>query len=374
MERSGVHPLRLSLDFYKITKSDTETQISSVIDVLARSCSRWEDVVWKTPVDTFSLDALLRYNGSFPALQKVQITFRRYPSRLLNLFRCSTSLHTLSITLSRLLGDDVRSIDLPWNQIKRLQISTYHPSPVLSLLTKFPRLETLDLSSRPDDEVHLHHTSHTIKSLALTIKYYLSEDDARAMLEHFTIPNLTVLEIEEQCQPKYTRSWGSSIADFLTRSGCSLTSLRLNTASLCDQQLIALLELTPTLTTLEIKERYGVVPRSTPLTGTFLRHFVITHQREAPHPGRIFLPRLSGVVFWAMEKEGLADQDFFDFVASRWIPDPDRARDIGVECLRSVEIELWKRSSTTNDSESERRLSSLECFRDAGLWVNTFYG
>ncbi|KAK1235266.1 hypothetical protein PQX77_001515 [Marasmius sp. AFHP31] len=367
MERSGVHPLHLSLSVYIKSNAKANMEMQSVVDVLTRSCSRWEEVMLASFTEASCLDALLRYNGSFPALQKVQVVTLCDPSRLLNLFRCSTSLHTLSVTLSRLSGDVVHSIDLPWNQIKTLQISTVHPSPVLSLLTKLPRLETLDLSSIPNDEVHFHHTSHTIKSLAL--RYNSPGDDGRAMLKHLTIPNLSALEIKK-CWPDTvpTRSWGSSIADFLTRSGCSLTSLRLNEVSLYDQQLIALLELTPTLTTLEIEEWQPMMPEDYLLTGTFLRRFIVVHQPEALHPGRrILLPRLTDIVFKVVQKEGLVEQDFFDLVASRWIPDPDRAREIGVECLRSVRITMVKGNSTA--SNSEYTLSTLECFRDAGLWV-----
>ncbi|KAK1220550.1 hypothetical protein PQX77_016690 [Marasmius sp. AFHP31] len=275
--------------------------------------------------------------------------------------------------INRLSGDDVCSIDLPWNQIKTLQIWIACPSPVLSFLARFPQLETLHLSSTPNDEVHLHHTSHTIESLTLAIRYYCSGEDARATLEHFTIPNLTALKIGEErrfdkLDRTPTRSWGSSIIDFLTRSGCSLTSLCLYEVSLCDQQLIALLELTPTLTTLEIEERLPTVPEDYLFTETFLRRFIVVHQPEALHPGRrIFLPRLTDIVFKVVQKEGLVEQDFFDLVASRWIPDPDRAREIGVECLRSVRITMVKGNSTA--SNSEYTLSTLECFRDAGLWV-----
>ncbi|KAJ8095160.1 hypothetical protein PM082_010382 [Marasmius tenuissimus] len=372
MERSGVHPLSLHLDFSCIG-SDTETEISSILDILARSRGPWRDVTLVDPeVTSTYLDALLR-STSLSALQEVTIIDSHrstHHPRLLNLFKHGTSLCTFAILTSRLSNDDSRRFDLPWNQIRTLWISTQRPSPVLSFLAMFPRLETLTVSSIPDDGSHPNYTSHTVKSLTLT-GIHDHPEAIEVMLEHLTFPNLTTLEIEghQRTDGANTMSWGKSFADFLVRSGCSLTSLRLHDLPLRDRQVIEMLELTPTLTTLEIRERwFGIGPHNDLFTRMFLQHFVVAHQSEALHSGRIFLPRLNTVVFKVVQREGLVEQDFFDLVMSRWIPDPDRAKEIGVECLRSIQITMTRGSPPT--SSARCGLSSLECFRDAGLWVD----
>ncbi|KAJ8095161.1 hypothetical protein PM082_010383 [Marasmius tenuissimus] len=164
---------------------------------------------------------------------------------------------------------------------------------------------------------------------------------------------------------------GRRLADlfsgFLTRSGCrtTLTSLRLDSPRLSDTQAIALLQLLPMLTTLEIVEEQQVLESGgRPITGTFLKHFVVPHQPEVLHTRKILFPRLTDPVFRVAQKNEMVEQDFYDAISSRWIPDPALAREIGVACLRSARITVMWRLSP---DPAVFGLSSLECFGDAGL-------
>ncbi|KAK1223866.1 hypothetical protein PQX77_013262, partial [Marasmius sp. AFHP31] len=222
----------------------------------------------------------------------------------------------------------------------------------------------------------VHHTSQTIKSLTI-----MSNLNRTEILSYLSLPKLRSLSIIGlrifmalgiiglRDAPTIGRE--EVITDFLARSGCSLASLHLKEVTLRDLQVIALLEVIPTLKNLEIVERRDMPPEDYLITGTFLRRFIIAHEPVPLRQSSNFLSHLTTVVFDIMQKDEVVEEDFFDLVSSRWIPDADRAQELGVECLRSVGITLSCTNAGENPdlsaSEGGLSLQSLECFRDAGL-------
>ncbi|KAL0066031.1 hypothetical protein AAF712_006859 [Marasmius tenuissimus] len=222
------------------------------------------------------------------------------------------------------------------------------------------------------DGAHLHHTSQTIKSLSLW------ERGGPKALEvtprYFTLPNLTALNISKSYWNSSTRVWNErAVADFLTRSACSLTSLYLSEVPLRDRQVITLLELTPTLTIFKIDEYRDMPPGDWLITGMFLRRFVVVHEPESLLSSRTFPSRLADVALRVTQKDGLVEKDFFDMVSTRWLPDADQAKKFGVDCLRSVRITI-EANGDSNSTVGGHGLSldSLECFRDAGLRLDIY--
>ena len=63
------------------------------------------------------------------------------------------------------------------------------------------------------------------------------------------------------------------------------------------------------------------------------------------------------------QRDEVDGDDFLQMISSRWNPDTDRAREVGVDCLRTVSITIW------GGVKASGRLSldCLECFRDVGL-------
>ncbi|KAJ8075909.1 hypothetical protein PM082_021541 [Marasmius tenuissimus] len=225
-----------------------------------------------------------------------------------------------------------------------------------------------------------HHSSNTVTSIT-------SEFDSQlafgATFRLLTIPSLTSLHLCGSNESLY--EWpiwdGVAVADFLSRSSCSITSLCLKNLPITADQTITLLEHIPTLVSLEIEERRRPdseededeeldAPESNSLaalipnciiTRSFLQRLTVEH--EVFHSSHPFLPLLTNITI-AMREDDIAEKELFNAVASRWIPDPVQAKEIGVESLKSVTITFLEREG---DSEERGLWKALECFRDAGL-------
>ncbi|KAK1225062.1 hypothetical protein PQX77_012009 [Marasmius sp. AFHP31] len=304
VERSGSQPLDLEFVFAGTTDG-MERGISSIMRILAQNS-----------VGTIS-----------PALY--------------GLFKDSPSLHTLRIDGSTLNNGH---FDLPSDSIKVVQIWGGPTPDVLGFVSSFTHLEDLrllHLRGSNDHDTLPRTLSSTVRSATLS---WDTEEDADTSLRYFALPGLKFLTLSGD--RKSWTSWANSIttkSSFLTRSACSLTSLSLNRLPISHQQTIALLELVPTLTTLEIEERRLDAPNQI-VTGSFLRRFTVCHQLEVLQSGHIFLPRLMDATF-VMRRNGLIEEDLFDAISSRWIPEPKEASEVGVACLRSVQITVMEKSA-----------------------------
>ncbi|KAL0563114.1 hypothetical protein V5O48_018962, partial [Marasmius crinis-equi] len=60
-------------------------------------------------------------------------------------------------------------------------------------------------------------------------------------------------------------------------------------------------------------------------------------------------------------------EQLVETVRSRWIPDPNQAAALGVDCLRSVEVKFLK--EVRPPTRLPRPLGELEVLRDKGLRV-----
>ncbi|KAK1225063.1 hypothetical protein PQX77_012010 [Marasmius sp. AFHP31] len=197
-------------------------------------------------------------------------------------------------------------------------------------------------------------------------------------MTHMTLPELESLTfalwgVSREDTYTYWPDWDAvATTDFLSRSGCSLTSLHLQSLPITDRQTIALLQTMPQLVSLKIEEPQFPGVTTTDLssnknrivTDTFLHHLLVNQEKyRIGQPGTSFLPLLTSLTV-KLHAQTLPEQSLFAVVSSRWIPDPTRAREIGVECLRSVGITVM------GGEDIESTLESLRCFRDAGLRLN----
>ncbi|KAJ8095171.1 hypothetical protein PM082_010393 [Marasmius tenuissimus] len=356
VERSGSQPLDLELVFAGTTDG-METGISSILRILVQSSARWRHVCLRFPGPT----TIFPGHSALQNLQSLDInSVGMISPALYNLFKDSPSLHTLKID-GRTLSDG--RFDLPLDSIKTVQIWGGSTPDVLGFVSSFTHLEVLRLLHLrgSNDQNTLSQTlSPTVRSATFS---WDTEEDADTSLRYFALPGLKFLTLSGD--RKSWTSWANStttISNFLTCSACSLTSLSLNRLPISDRQTITLLELIPSLTTLEIEERRLDAPNQM-ITESFLRRFVVCHQHEVLQSGHIYLPHLTDVTF-VMRRNGLIEEDLFDAISSRWIPDPKEVSEVGVACLRSVHITVMKRDAR------ECRLRSLECLRDAGLRLN----
>ncbi|KAJ8095173.1 hypothetical protein PM082_010395 [Marasmius tenuissimus] len=371
-DRSRIHPLTFKISF---PDEHYELDPLAVIETLSRSCSRWRHFTISIP-ETFARPELL-----FPALQGEVLP-------LLESFHliarpASKADRSGVVTIGRLFGTcpSLRNLwmegsvgqpklGLPLPQMMRVTLEAAYTRVAVNLLGRIPRVQELSLSFivKQDSAEVQHVLSSTIKTLSLSAK---AQEDLDDVSQHLTIPSLKTLTISScaKWREKLPRTWpswqGSAVADFLTRSGCLITSLCLESLPITDTQTVTLMKLVPTLTSLRIEELdLSIAGPNKIVTSTFLRQFVVDQESHwIGHPGTSFLPLLTDITF-KVKAQGLPEEDF-TAVASRWAPDVARAKDIGIQCLRFVDVTV-----VGSGGESGSALDSLRCFRDAGLRLN----
>ncbi|KAL0581616.1 hypothetical protein V5O48_000432 [Marasmius crinis-equi] len=363
MQRSGLRPLVVRMDLRDINNfMEGHDDILPIINILFHHCARWQ----RLALGNYSQWSSLLWNRrerDFPALEALQILWNNsLPSVAHTLFKGSPSLKRFEVGSLDVFGND-EHLKLPLRQIEFLTVRKSSASATLKFLSSFPQLKELKLMQCGG---HLgdytgQYISDTVNSASFTWK---SQEDADTILRRLTLPQLTSLTMGCPWQFEWTPWVGSSATDFLARSACTITSLCLDRLPMADRQVIALLELMPALANLEINEA-PAKGKNKIITATFIRRLVVN-----PHAtlfsARPFLSRLTSLVL-ITDKEGLVEQDIFNAVSSRWIPDPEQAREVGVGCLRSVRL-----TARRGDADHSR-LSILECFRVVGLQMDIFY-
>ncbi|KAJ8095170.1 hypothetical protein PM082_010392 [Marasmius tenuissimus] len=384
IEHSKTSPLDIAVTF-PIDSNGSDEWISSVVEVLSRGCARWRSLSLSLPNNiTLPNDLFQNVRGqALPLLQYLQINNRNTSGVASNLdvlagvFDVCTSLRTLDIERKTAF---VSVIGLPCHQITRLNLYRAWSSDCLAFARLFQRLQELHfqfvVAKAETNTESL--VSNTIQTLSLSSR---CQKDHDALLKH-----MTLLELESLTFSSWSvshkdpcTSWSdwnaAATTEFLSRSRCSLTSLHLQSLPITDQQTIDLLQTMPQLTSLKIEEFQspGVVTtdlflnKNRIVTDEFLHYLVVNQERyRIGQPGTSFLPLLTDLTV-KLHAQTLPEQSLFAAVSSRWIPDPMRAREIGVECLKSVDIIV------VGGEDSESTLESLRCFRDAGLRLNIDY-
>ncbi|KAK1219983.1 hypothetical protein PQX77_017267 [Marasmius sp. AFHP31] len=369
LDRSATQPLYLQLCFFNMDQDSNG--MSSILHVLHDHAARWQvlDLMGFTPC----FPSPPRQHG-FPALQEVILIgiHSTPPNTLLSLFRNAQSLRTFDVSGNLL---ENFQFDIPFHQIKTLVVRNPPPrmlSAFIEHLARFPALETLYINEidypplKQDNATH--HLSQTITSVTFEF------EDQRAMdfmFRALTLPSLTSLQVGGTHHAALYGRWsvwqGEAVADFLSRSSCSVTSLCLKNVPITDVQTISLLQLIPTLASLDVEEiprpnktdRAGSFPNRI-ITQPFLQRLTVEH--EVFRPSHPFLPLLNDITI-TMREDDTVERELFNAVASRWIPDTYEAEKIGVKSLKSVAIRLEREGK----SKDRQWLKSLECFRVAGL-------
>ncbi|KAL0066175.1 hypothetical protein AAF712_006800 [Marasmius tenuissimus] len=372
LDRSDTQLLKLELDFFAVFTDQDQIDMLPIIHALCDHAARWRVLGLENPPSTFTPSSS---RIGMPALQHLK-AYEVHPDIFSSLFKNSPCLRTLDIMDDYIdFSSDLPS-DLSSHLIKILVVRDAYADAACSYLLRFPVLETLYMhgisfhndSNRENTE---HHFSTTIASLAVEFDTQSALD---ATLCRLTLPQLTSLQVCGSDESVSECTWpiwaGAAVTDFLSRSSCTLTSLCLRKLPITGDQAITLLEHVPTLVSLEIRERPRTdedpeVPEPFPnriITQTFLQRFAVEH--EVFRSSHAFLPLLADITFSMREDDSGVEQGMFNAVASRWIPDPAQAKEIGVKCLKSVTITVRERKG---GSEEKRWLKALECFRDAGL-------
>ncbi|KAK7439794.1 hypothetical protein VKT23_017369 [Stygiomarasmius scandens] len=179
---------------------------------------------------------------------------------------------------------------IPWNQLVSLQLDTCRCTEGLRLLSFCSNLVhvTIDFGIYIDSEVLTSSTLPKLESMWIKISFD-TEEVIQSICSYLTLPSLASLTLEGSSgyETEDTVVWPiRSLADFFSRSKCTITSLRLKALSMMGEDVLALLALMPLLTELEIHEPSDMVYSTHMVTTALLRgmtletHFVVEENSQ----------------------------------------------------------------------------------------------
>ncbi|KAK1231922.1 hypothetical protein PQX77_004941 [Marasmius sp. AFHP31] len=346
LERSKNTALKLRIDFSWHTEwSHDGLSHLTVLRLLEEQSERWEEL----EVYGRELYASSRSQGDLhlPNLKHLAFYTRALDSPqtswALDRFKNCPALTSFYSDVA----DIEDRIELPWGNIRVLKLEDCLMTAALIVLGSCTSLEHLGIrnvgqSSWPEEVMVV---SDTIRTLSISGK-----DCMPTIVSHFTFRHLSSVTIDD------TDISSLDLEQFIKRSSCSITTLRLDGLWLTDSQLLSLLRLMPDLRTLEVGEcRSGRV-----ITSRFLDRLAA----DLDNPHNPFLPHLTELRLKISAKE-LEERALVNALTSRWLPgdSPFASTAMGVDRIESVDVVLlWWNGPPIQDM-----LSSLQCLRDIGL-------
>ncbi|KIK52729.1 hypothetical protein GYMLUDRAFT_265331 [Collybiopsis luxurians FD-317 M1] len=185
----------------------------------------------------------------------------------------------------------------------------------------------------------------------------ISSDFINAVLATYTFPALDTLCIRSE-NPSCRLTWPRhAFEHFMARSSCIITSFTIKSLGISDLDLIFILRFLPSLRDLEIhdvREPEGKSPITSLLVSAL--HGFAGLNKRSNSSGALLVPKLRQLKF-RFYGTAFDDAAFVSMVSSRWLPDPNYAGVVGMECLRSVVLYCYSREV---DHDIYKPLYSLE--------------
>ncbi|KIK53322.1 hypothetical protein GYMLUDRAFT_88395 [Collybiopsis luxurians FD-317 M1] len=313
------------------------------LEVLAQHTSRWKVFEFEaTSLDNrrMVITEYLNTNAhlDFPNLEKLSIG--NASSGVLDIFRSAPKIRRLRnwfITLPS---------QLPYAQLTH--IACWAVSGRLdNLLDQCPNLLSLELrpSRKRNGSFHsmIHKTSDTIKFLTL-----VDNSATTDRLLELALSSLTLSELKELCIRRelsyngYDAGWPKDLfTSFLSRSSCQLTKLVISSIGLSDTDLIAALQLLPSLVILQLDDN-DASPKISPITSNFICALEPLGALERSISNSTLIPKLRYLSLNFSGNE-FDDLGFISMISSRWLLDSMDTEITGVERIRSVEMRFQER-------------------------------
>ncbi|KAF9075311.1 hypothetical protein BDP27DRAFT_1315865 [Rhodocollybia butyracea] len=329
LERSNKWPLRLSLNRvgFQIHSNinyylPDQTLPLPFLDLLFQHAYHWE---------TFTFQAL------YP------LTFYMKPS----------GLHFPSL-LELNIKDFERNPLAPFNKVEylhlqRMSIDLASPPVLAKILHNYPSLKSLSLELKPfeeeDAEVSDLMVQGTWRNIAcLVIKAFERPWLLNMAFSSFSFPSLNELVVESEC---HTNNWPvDAFKSFVTTSSCMITTFTLRGFTVSDVDLIATLQVMPSISYLEIDDFEDSSPQNpiisqSPITSHFMQS--LQHQSTS-FP---LAPKLHSLRLISKRTVPFDDLTFISMIESRWFkPGSDLSAamfSIGKACIRSVVLTFsWR--------------------------------
>ncbi|KAL0570202.1 hypothetical protein V5O48_011758 [Marasmius crinis-equi] len=378
MERSAKSPLQIHLslpdDGFSEDRSEKDEAYSVLRPVVA-NCQRWRCVSFST-ISSSIADVLSPVRGRLPLLTSLGFDCKGASASSIPfpLFDNCPALHTLHITSAIPRPFQTEAPPFPWRQITSLRLATlYNISafPVLSLCPSVEHLELYEVGGTNDESQD--YSDHVVSSdiRSLTITSALDQSDVDGVFQHTTLKGLSSLKI---CGGMWSMSeqttwleWNETrLHDFLQRSSCTITSLHLKNLPITDDQTLSLLRMMPGISSLCIEELRNEGENRI-VTKTLLDGLDVKGPLAFPASAPL-VPRLAELKLVVHAKD-LHSDPFMKALLCRWLSDPNEARELGVDCLRSVVI-----VAILGPDQEGGLLDSLLELRDAGMRLVITYG
>ncbi|KAJ8073763.1 hypothetical protein PM082_012041 [Marasmius tenuissimus] len=380
MARSRSFPLTIEIDFMEEDDDDElspDLETFSALHVLVSHSARWANLslVGITP-------SMLRHptfqaiRENLPHLQHLRITegysTRIATGQILDIFAQCFLLRSIDLQP----GVIANALVLPWGSIRCMTFSDAYTSDSLKLLaSRSITLDYLDLDLNMGDRTtgfEGHVDSMNTKALSVTT---FEQDHLTRLFNSTTIPQLASLDIAglfEKRQRCWERWNQSPIHNFLLRSACPITHLRLKWLPISSSQATSLFQLIPGLTSLSIEEYPSerakkASNKNAIVTRAFLNRLSVDHGGTSLFASPPFIPKLRDITL-VINDPGPDEEALATAISSRWLPDATYAESIGVDCLQSVAITVM--GSTAPSGEA---FSSLKFLRDVGVQLSLVY-
>ncbi|KIK55601.1 hypothetical protein GYMLUDRAFT_264107 [Collybiopsis luxurians FD-317 M1] len=319
LSRSSVSPLVIALTNHNQSKASCPPSML----LLLEHTRRWKILICDCRFDL--IDDGVRDFGALEALELYPNGFR--PTEV-SFFQRAPKLTELRM---------MNPLKIPGNRIASLDVATSN-GPMDRILELYPCLTTLKIHSHFGNDTTDPRTSCRVKNLV--VRLTSAEDH---VFPSFTFPALEQLHLFSSAFEGW--KWpGDCFADFITRSSCKITELKLKSVGLSDIDLIRTLYLLSSLVTLEISDIYAR-PNILPITTNLIQALHSSTRCRYTSSRVPLVPRLR-YLFLDSYGADFDDQAFVDMISSRWLPrTASRFTSEGVEidCLRAVEMKFRKR-------------------------------
>ncbi|KIK54720.1 hypothetical protein GYMLUDRAFT_893183 [Collybiopsis luxurians FD-317 M1] len=256
-----------------------------------------------------------------------------------------------------LTTDKCFSSKIPYERLNSLSFTISSQADIEQALRSCPSLTSLSIHSMLDfEEVAptAPTTGRNVTSLRLNLE---GSAFSQTILSSFNFPSLESLQFhgsESDPNPHWPRH---AIGSFITRSSCSITTFAIHCIPISDVDLIAALRLMPSLRELKIAD-----DKTQNDVGIITSHLISSmHFGRENYHTRSVIPLIPRLRCFHLDVNGFAfnHHAFVSMIVSRWLPDPDLASGVGIECLREVFLECSEIDIDVDTYEPLRDLDEM---------------
>ncbi|KAF5369562.1 hypothetical protein D9758_002653 [Tetrapyrgos nigripes] len=375
---SGQCPLHLSL----VLPGNTATMMDAsraILRSVASHSVRWETVCLKIFQDLLLDPNLALIRDNLPLLKHLEVwpntekddeEYFPEPIPVLDVFRSAPMLR--SFKLGGTDWDDeyaLAEIQLPWMQLEDITLGYHRLETASQRLAEASAARAVTFYRCSEGSMTADCWAHNMQSLTICMRnsWRYEVDDFFQNFSGLTLPHLTSLRVLGQNSGYWPTEWSTMVGDFLwflERSACSLTSFTVVNISISSFDALELLRAMPTLLHLtlhELPDEAFEEGGDTTFTDNFLQQMSLSDTSTNNHGP--YLPHLQSLSFRV--NSHFNTSLFVRLVRSRWIPNSEHGAEMGVGCLKKVELRFIGGIPTEADFMEEIR--PLMVLRGAGL-------